>query len=68
MSLTKEERAPIKIAKRLANPDADADAFNKAYKIALWVADSMKRGINPGQNWEAVEYAPISDTYREDSG
>ena len=47
LSLTKEERAPVKEATKLANPDADAKAFNKAYKIALWKADSLKRGINP---------------------
>ncbi len=68
MSLTEDERAPIKIATKLANPDANVDAFNKAYKIALWKADCMKRGIHPVQNWEAVEYAAISDTYSEDSG
>ncbi len=68
ISLTKEETAPIRIATELANPDADAKALNKAYKIALWKADSLKKGINPGQNWEAVDYALISDAYSEDSG
>ncbi len=50
LSLTKEERTPVFHATKLANPDADAKAFNKAYKIALWKADSLKRGVNPGQN------------------
>ena len=35
LSLTKEERAPVFEATKLANPDADVTAFNKAYKIAL---------------------------------
>ena len=43
-------------------------SFNKAYKIALWKADSLKKGINPDQNWEAVDFSPISETYSEDSG
>ncbi len=68
LSLTKEERTPVFEATKLANPDADDKAFNKAYKIALWKADSLKKGINPGQNWEAVDYSPVSDTYSEDSG
>ncbi len=68
LSLTKEERTPVFNATKLANPDADANAFNKAYKIALWKADSLKKGINPGQNWEAVDYSPIPDTFSEDSG
>ena len=55
-------------ATKLANPDADATAFNKAYKIALWKADSLKKGINPEQSWEAVDFSPVSDTYSEDSG
>jgi hypothetical protein len=67
LSLTKEERAPIRIATELANPDADAKALNKAYKIALWKADSLKKGINSGQNWEAVDYSPVSGAYSEDS-
>jgi hypothetical protein len=65
--LTKEERTPVFMATKLANPDADAKAFNKAYKIALWKADSLKKGINPGQNWDAVDFSPVSDTYSEDS-
>ncbi len=68
LSLTKEERIPVLNATKLANPDADAVAFNKAYKIALWKADSLKKGTNPGQNWEAVDFSPVSDTYSEDSG
>ena len=55
-------------ATKLANPDAEATAFNKAYKIALWKADSLKKGINPEQSWEAVDFSPVSDTYSEDSG
>ncbi len=35
LSLTAEERLPVKEATRLANPDADDKSFNKAYKIAL---------------------------------
>jgi hypothetical protein len=68
LSLTEEERTPVFNATKLANPKADASAFNKAYKIALWKADSLKKGIDPGQNWEAVDYSPIPDTYSEDSG
>ncbi len=63
LSLTDEERIPVKEATKLANPDADAKEFIKAYKIALWKADSLKNGINPGQNWEAVDFSPVSDTY-----
>ncbi len=63
MSLTKEERTPVLEATRLANPDADANALNKAYKIALWIADCLKKGVNPEQGWEAVGFGPISDTY-----
>ncbi len=54
-------------ATKLANPDADNKAFNKAYKIALWKADSLKRGINPGHNWDAVDFSPFSDADSEDS-
>jgi hypothetical protein len=68
LSLTRKERIPVLSATKLANPDADAVAFNKAYKIALWKADSLKRGINPGQSWEAEDFSPISETYSEDSG
>ncbi len=42
-------------ATKLANPDADCKAFNLAYRIALWKADSQKRGINPGSNLDAVD-------------
>ena len=28
----------------------------------------MKKGINPEQSWEAVDFSPVSDTYSEDSG
>ena len=45
LSLTKEERTPVFEATKLANPDASGKAFNKAYKIALWKADSLKRGL-----------------------
>ena len=55
-------------ATKLANPDADAKAFNKAYKIALWKADSLKMGIITERSWEAVDFSPVSDTYSEDSG
>ena len=67
LSLTKEERTPVFEATKLANPDASSKAFNKAYKIALWKADSLKMGINPTQGWEAVDFSPVSDTYSEDS-
>ncbi len=50
VSLTKEDRAPVFAATKLANPDADRKAFNLAYRIALWKTDSQKRGINPGSN------------------
>ena len=67
LSLTKEERTPVFEATKLANPDASSKVFNKAYKIALWKADSLKKGINPTQGWEAVDFSPVSDTYSEDS-
>ena len=67
LSLTKEERTPVLFATKLANPDADNKAFNKAYKMALWKADSLKRGINSGHNWDAVDFSPFSDTEGEDS-
>ncbi len=43
LSLTQEERAPVFAATKLANPDADRKAFNLAYKIALWKADSLRK-------------------------
>ena len=58
----------MKEATRMANPNADDSAFNLAYKMALCKADSLKRGVNPGQSWEDVDFSPISDTYSEDSG
>jgi hypothetical protein len=58
----KEERALVFDATKFANPDAKSRTFSKAYKIALWKADSLKRGINPGSNWEAVYFPPFSDT------
>ncbi len=54
LSLTKGERAAVFAATKLANPDADRKAFNLAYNIALWKADSQKRGINPGSNLDAI--------------
>ena len=42
LSLTEEEMTPVEKATRLANPNADDRAFNLAYKIALWKADSVK--------------------------
>jgi hypothetical protein len=41
-------------------------AFNLAYKIALWKADSQKRGINPGSNLDAVDISLSSETDGED--
>jgi hypothetical protein len=67
LSLTKEEKTPVFFATKLANPDADSKAFRKAYRIALWKADSLKRGISPGDNWEAVDFSPFPDTDSEDS-
>ncbi len=67
LSLKEEKRTPVFFSTKLENPDADTEAFNKAYKIAMWKADSLKRGINPGQNWEAVDFSPFSDTDSEDS-
>ncbi len=67
LSLTKEERAPVFAATKLANRDADRKAFNLAYKIALWKADSQKRGINPGSNLDAVDISLSSETGGEDS-
>ena len=68
LSLTKEERIPVKEATKRANPNADDRAFNLAYKVALCKADGLKSGVNPGQSWEDVDFSPISDTYSEDSG
>jgi hypothetical protein len=62
LSLTKEERAPVFVATKLANPNADRKAFNLAYRIALWKADSQKRGINPGSNLDAVDISLSSET------
>ncbi len=54
-------------ATKLANLDADRKAFNLAYNIALWKADSQKRDINPGSNWDAVDIALSSETDDEDN-
>ncbi len=54
-------------ATKLANPDADRKAFNLAYRIALWKADSQKRGINPGSNQDAVNISLSSEADSEDS-
>jgi hypothetical protein len=67
LSLTKKERAPVFAATKLANPDADRKAFNLAYNIALWKADSQKRGINPGSNLDAVDISLSSETDDEDN-
>jgi hypothetical protein len=64
-SLTKEERALVFDATKLATPNANSGTFSKAYKTALWKADSLKRDINPGSNWKTVDFPPCSDT--EDS-
>ncbi len=52
---------------RLANPDANRETFELAYRIALWKADSQKRGINPGSNLDAVDVTLASDSDSEDS-
>jgi hypothetical protein len=67
LTLTKEERAPVFSATKLANPDADNNAFNLAYGIALWRADSLKRGINPGSNLDAVDVSLLAESDSEDS-
>ena len=67
LSLTQEERFPIKEATKRANPNADDKAFNLAYKVALCKAEGLKGGVSP-LSWEDVEFAPISDTYSEDGG
>jgi hypothetical protein len=67
LSLTKEERTPVFAATKLANPDADRKAFDLAYKIALWKADSQKKGIDPGSNLDAVDISLSSETDGEDS-
>jgi hypothetical protein len=67
LSLTKEERAPVFAATKLANPDADRKAFNLAYGIALWKADSQKRGINPSSNLDAVDISLSSETDDKDN-
>ncbi len=67
LSLTKEERAPVFAATKLANPDADRKAFNLAYGIALWKADSQKRGINPGSNLDAADISFSSETDDKDN-
>jgi hypothetical protein len=66
LSLTEGERAPVFAATKLANPDADRKAFNLAYRIALWKADSQKRGINPGSNLDAVDISLSPETDSED--
>jgi hypothetical protein len=67
LSLTKEEKTSVFYATKLVNPDANSKAFSKPYKIALWKADSLKRDINPGDNWDAVDFSPFSDTGSDDS-
>jgi hypothetical protein len=67
LSLTKEEKTPVFLATKLANPDADSKTFRKTYRIALWKVDNLKRGINPGDNWEAVDFSSFPDTDSEDS-
>ena len=62
LSLTKEERTPIFEATKLANPNADHKAFILAYKIALWKADSQKRGVNQGNNLGSVDISLSSET------
>jgi hypothetical protein len=56
LTLTKEERAAEFAATKMANPDANREDFELAYKIALWKADSQKKGINPGSNTDAVDF------------
>jgi hypothetical protein len=67
LTLTKKERAPVFAATKLANPNVDRDAFNLAYGIALWKADSLKGGINPGSNLDAVDVSLLSESDSEDS-
>ncbi len=55
LTLTKEERGEVYITTKIANPDANHEAIELAYKIALWKADSQKRGINPGGNPDTVD-------------
>ncbi len=40
--------------------------FNLAYGIALWKADSQKKGINPGSNLDAVDISHSSETDDKD--
>ena len=51
---------------KAANPDAKRVDFGLAYKIALWKADSQKRGINPGSNQDAVDLSLSSLSDSED--
>ncbi len=37
-----------------------------AYKIALWKADSQKRGVNPSNNQDAVDISLSPETDSED--
>ncbi len=67
LSLTKEERVAVAAATKMVNPDADREAFELAYRIALWKADCLKRGINPGSNLDAVDISLSSESDSKDS-
>ena len=47
LTLSKEERVAVFAATKMDDPDANREDFELAYKIALWKADSQKRGIDP---------------------
>ena len=64
--LTKEERVAVAAATKMANPDANREDFELAFRIALWKADSQKRGINPGSNEDAVHLSLSSLSDSED--
>jgi hypothetical protein len=69
LTLTKEERSPVFEATKLAYPNVKQKAFDMAYGIALWKAESLKRGINPGSSLDAVDISLSSETDdKNDSG
>jgi hypothetical protein len=69
LSLTKEERSPVFEAAKLAYPNVNQKAFDVAYGIALWKAENLKRGINPGSSLDAVDISLSSETDdKNDSG
>jgi hypothetical protein len=67
LSLTTEERDAVYAATQQENPDADHKAFVLAYKVALWKAHRIKKGINPGRSMDAEDISLSLESGSEDS-